>query len=407
MADKFIKKIVVRPCPICSNKTGEILHTQKFAIPKGYPLPCVYDVVSCIKCGFVYADTPARQKDYDLYYEKFSIYDDIVTASGAGIFPWDNKRFEYAALEIAKIMPDKGCSIIDIGCANGGLLAKLKSIGYTNLTGLDMSAACLEYTQRVHGIGKTIEGGVFCPTIKSDMSLHGSFDCACLVGVVEHIYDLEKAIINVSRLLRNSGILYIVVPDASRYHDFYTAPYSDFNLEHINHFDDNSLGNLLTLNGLDVVSFSEYVVNVGGTYCPCATIIGKKSGNKVSGKIVGKFAVKDSVLKCIDKSKNDLDSIRIKLEPLVRLQDPVIVWGAGNFTSRLMEDSILGKCNIIAMVDNNSKKWGSKIKGIAVSPPNKLKGFTGTLIVSSVFFSDDICAQAKSMGINNEILVLR
>lgn len=405
----MIKNNLFRPCPICSNGSGEVLHTQKFAIPEGWPLPKSYDVVCCAKCGFVYADTSAKQKDYDLYYENFSKYEDLKTASGGGLTPWDKERCKDTASTIAKALPDKNGSILDIGCANGGILSALKSAGYKNLAGMDPSPACVRYIQKECGISRAFEGGVFCPMLTDDKSLCRSFDCVILSHVIEHLYDLKKAIENVSRLLKKDGIMYVEVPDASRYSDYYTVPYYYLDCEHINHFDEHSLKNLLMSNGLELVSYSKNgrKVSKHNVY-PVVSVIGKKPDIKVIKKEpTADFTVKESVLKYIDKSKYAEDSIRIKLEELVKSREPVIIWGAGSFTQRLLESSPLGKCNIRAFVDNDSKKWGNNIKGVTVSSPDRLKDFAGTLVIASALFSDDICSQVKSMGIDNKIMVLK
>lgn len=79
-------KNVLRPCPICSNGVGEVLHNQRFRLPeKQHFLPEAYDIVVCLKCGFVYADTSASQGDYDRYYQDFSKYEDKDTAVGGGV----------------------------------------------------------------------------------------------------------------------------------------------------------------------------------------------------------------------------------------------------------------------------------------------------------------------------------
>ena len=55
-----------------------------FVLPQGHPLPKEYDVVYCENCSFAYADTPARQVDYDRYYADFSKYEDNQTGTGGG-----------------------------------------------------------------------------------------------------------------------------------------------------------------------------------------------------------------------------------------------------------------------------------------------------------------------------------
>lgn len=77
-------KISERKCPICGTSEGEVLHKQHFVLPEGHPLSDGYDVVSCVKCGFVYADTTATQDDFECFYTKFSKYEDHLTATGGG-----------------------------------------------------------------------------------------------------------------------------------------------------------------------------------------------------------------------------------------------------------------------------------------------------------------------------------
>jgi len=76
---------VKRNCPICMNKTGIVLYKQNFELIEGHYLPNNYNIVSCTNCGFVYADSIAKQDDYDKFYKEMSKYEDKSTASGGGI----------------------------------------------------------------------------------------------------------------------------------------------------------------------------------------------------------------------------------------------------------------------------------------------------------------------------------
>lgn len=407
---RILKNNLHRPCPICFNGTGEILHTQKFVIPEGYPLPEIYDVVCCMKCGFVYADTCARQEDYDLYYQNFSKYEDPIISTGSGNVSWDKDRCEGVASEVFRFMPDRNISIIDIGCGNGGILYALKHLGYKNLTALDPSVSCIEYIKQKNNSCRTVVGGLFSQNITDDRTLHRNFDLAILSGVIEHICDVQRAIKNVSNMLKAGGSLYLEVPDASRYANHYVVPYYYFDSEHINHFDMRSLRNLLTMNNFDFIFYKEMETRVSkSNICPAVSVIGKKmsSVTQIRTEPIPDFTVKNSVLKYIEKSKTTECSIRSKLEPFAKTQNTVIVWGAGNFTMRLLTESPLGKCNILALIDNDSKKWGKTIKGVSVYPPDKVKDLKGTLIICAALYSDDILLQIKTMGVENDVIVLK
>ena len=81
----------------------------------------------------------------------------------------------------------------------------------------------------------------------------GTFDCVCLTGVLEHLWDVDAAAQALRRLVRRDGIVYIEVPDAGRYLDPYVAPFEDFNTEHVNHFSLGTLQRLAERQGFRVV----------------------------------------------------------------------------------------------------------------------------------------------------------
>ncbi len=61
-------KKLIRRCPICNNEYGEVYKTIKMKLPQDVRLPDEYDVVTCEKCGFAYADVDATQDTYNTYY---------------------------------------------------------------------------------------------------------------------------------------------------------------------------------------------------------------------------------------------------------------------------------------------------------------------------------------------------
>jgi len=234
---------MVRNCAVCSGTEREILHTQEFYLPEGHPLGAGYDVVACEECGFVFADTMVNQAAYDLFYAKRSKYEDSRTSTGFGLADWDWRRLRDVADAVAFEVDGKNARILDLGCANGGLLAAFKSKGFSDLTGVDPSEACAAATREIHNIEAVAASLYSLPDL-------GFFDIITLSHVLEHLEDLKGAAQNFSRLLRPGGMIYIEVPDASRYSEFLIAPFQDFNTEHINHFSHKSLRRLMSTVGL-------------------------------------------------------------------------------------------------------------------------------------------------------------
>ena len=234
-----------RPCPVCEGCDCADMHTQRFVLPEDHPLRNGYKVVCCGRCGFVYASTPANQADYDAFYAQFSKYEDNTTSTGSGVTPWDAERLEGTASDIARFVPDRAARIVDIGCANGGLLAALKARGYENLCGIDPSPRCARYVHDQLGI-EAYAG--WLTRLPEEV---GAVDAVLLSHVMEHVLELRPALEAVRAVMKPGAILYVEVPDATRYAEFLFAPFQDFNTEHINHFSRDSLANLLRACGLE------------------------------------------------------------------------------------------------------------------------------------------------------------
>jgi len=201
-----MKGLSVRNCPICGGAEVVILHRQKFALLEGHPLADGYDVVCCVRCGFVYADTTATKEDYERFYAEFSKYEDRQFTSGAGETPWDAKRLQDTARQIAVLVANKKARILDMGCANGGLLKSLSQLGFQNLCGIDPSPVCVENVKRL-GLEARV-GSLF--NLPAEI---GQFDCVILSHVLEHVQDLKSATQSISQLTKSEGGgIYVEVP---------------------------------------------------------------------------------------------------------------------------------------------------------------------------------------------------
>ena len=395
-------KKAMRLCPICNNNKAEVLHNQRFELSEKHVLPNNYDVVACTKCGFVYADTKATQKDYDRFYKDLSKYEDTSIASGTGCNVLDAKRISRATSDIAKYVPDKNKSILDIGCANGGLLIELKRNGYKNVVGLDPSPACIDYVQNEHQIEAHLGSLFGADHLFSDQH----FDIVILSHVLEHIVDIQMAYEKALSLLSKSGQIYVEVPDASRYSDYYVVPYFYFDCEHINHFDLGALSNLALKYGLDKVTENQIEIIASDTnvYPALYAIYQKNQQSDQQAPIYNSHA-RESVFEYIKLSeKRDEWPL---LEDLVSSQEEIIVWGAGSFAHRMLQSSPLSKCNITAFIDNDSNKQGKMLHGVPIRSSDILKETNAAILVCSALHSNEIANEIKTMGVDNNIFELK
>lgn len=378
-------KTLLRPCSICNHTKGHILHTQNFSLPENSALPASYDVVECENCGHCFADTSASQKDYDLYYNQMSKYEDKETASGGGLDEIDRARLNLAAEIIEKNCPDKSASILDIGCANGGLMQCLKDKGYKNLTGIDITRICVENVKKA-GFNAHF-GGIFNLEELGD----NKYDVVILSHVLEHVYDLQKTAENLKKLLNPNGLIYIEVPDASRYPNYYVVPFYYFDCEHINHFDINALKNLFEDADFKCTTFNEREIKVSATTpYPAVSAVFKKEKQVESPKIKKSKNVINSIIKYIEISKEKSDFSEIN--KLIETKSPVLIWGAGMYTLRLLENSPLKNCNILCFMDKDFKKQGNTINQIFIKNPLEVleKDKNSAIIVASAIYGKEI-----------------
>lgn len=133
-----------------------------------------------------------------------------------------------------------GASIVDLGCGHGFLLQKLNEHNLYNLIAFEGSECRGRYL-REQGYN-TIVGNI-CDTGIED----GSFDAVTCLEVLEHVSDIDKAILEIYRILKPAGFCWITVPEG-KYCDCFT---------HVRHFTVNSLSSAFMAHGFRVDCIQE------------------------------------------------------------------------------------------------------------------------------------------------------
>jgi SAM-dependent methyltransferase len=389
-------KHLQRPCPICRGALGEVLHTQRFDLPDEDPLPREYDVVACAACGFAFADTPAPQSTYDAYYAARSKYEDRAVGTGGGDNPYDLRRLEDLADFLASQVPWRDRPVLDLGCANGGLLQALGRRGFTRLCGVDPSPGC---AANVRALGfEAHVGGLF-----SDPT-PGRFGLVSLTHVLEHVRDLDAATSALRSMVEDDGLLYVETPDAAGYAGCLRAPFQDFNTEHINHFTRRSLEGLLAGAGFAPVTSGEKVFEAAPNIpIPAVFTLARRVGTPaVAAPVYDRDAV-DRVREYVQRSADELRRLDAVIAP--HLGAPLQVWGTGQLLFKLLHDTCLGRARITAFLDNNPKLQGSTLRGVPVRAPSEAEPGVPILIASTLH-GPAIAASARALGLDNPLILL-
>lgn len=395
-------KKLLRPCPICDGDRGDVLHHQRFAVTDDYPLPDEYDVVICATCGMAFADTPASQADYEKFYATCSIYEQPAGAQTGATPPEDIPRLEQTGALFAQHIPSREDRILDVGCANGGLLQVLGRLGFKNLVGVDPSPACVENTRR---------GG--CHAYRGDLA-HlpaeiGRFDAVILTSVLEHVLDVKRAISALVSVCtdNDNGRIFLEVPDAAGYADYLHAPFQDINTEHINHFSIASLRNLMTQFGFTpVLEKRVLVTGPSGLVFPGLEVGYERRSDSVAQpwQVDGEF--RGQMERYIHDSRVMMQEIDRQLRSVLASSTEVIIWGTGQLTMKLLCDTALKDAKVAAFVDGNPVNVGKTLRGVPIIRPDQLKNQTAPIILATLLHTQGIRNKIASVGLANPVVTL-
>jgi SAM-dependent methyltransferase len=395
-------KIFFRNCPVCDGTDGEVLHTQKFILSDNHPLRDGYDVVHCVRCGFCFADTVATQRDYDEFYANFSKYTDNKTSTGGGGTPTDLGRIREMAAEIERIKWDRAARILDIGCANGGLLGELRALGFTRLCGIDPSSACVAQTRAASGA----EG--FAGTLFNMPEEAGTFDGVVLSHVLEHVRDLKPALMGLRRFMNPGAWLYVETPDATHYKDCLTSPFQDFNTEHINHFSPASMLNLLGQSGFFPSSHGQKTIfSAPNMPYPALFVLAELAPAHAPAMAITKDdELKNALLDYIAISRRVMDGMEAQLQAVISRHPRLIVWGTGQLTMKLLAETSLARANIVAFADSNPANQGKLLRGVPVVAPKSLTAGDIPILVASTINAEAILESIRQLNLPNPTIRL-
>jgi hypothetical protein len=377
------------------------VHRVRLRTPDGHPLQGGYEVVSCLECGAGYADAAVAQVTYDSYYARRAKYAaDLPTVAGTLEEPaWVRARFDEAASRIARLVPP-GARVLDIGCSTGSLLGALRRAGFRDVRGIDPSPESASAAARLHGV--RVDVG----TLHHVPAQTGTFDCVCLTGVLEHVWDVDGAMATVASLLRPGAAVYVEVPDASRYLDPFIAPFEDFHTEHVNHFSGSTLTALGRRFGLGTAwcGPADNDIVPGATAAVVAVCWG--AGASPEGTGHRDDALARSLHAFTARSAEAWARMGDRLRHDLGASPTFVLWGMGELSMKLLAGTVLAERAPAALVDGNPARHGLCFDGLPVQPPDSLRGGEGPIVVGSLLRSASIGRAIAGRGLPNPVVEL-
>ena len=391
--------ITQRHCPVCAYNKAENLTEIDFLHIPGCDLPSHYDIVSCDNCGFVYNDMNVKENVFNHYYSEQSKYLSQNISGAGGFSAKDIEKYKKNINFLEPHIKSKQTSILDFGCAKGGLLFYLKE-KYTNLTGVDPSSQCIDIVKEM-GIEAHVGSFLDIPQSIAD----NTYDLIILGSVLEHVFDFKSVFQTMNRLLKPDGKIFIEVPDATRYKDFFLAPYYRFDFEHINHFSKSHMENLLGTFSYELIFSRQEELRVAdGIFAPAISLLFKKTQNP--DHLISDFSLRKQIEEYIVMSKQvKFDD---KILSLYNMKTPLLVWGLGAYTSCLLKRTKLGQCNIKAFIDNDPNKRDNIFMGKHIYPSDFLKeqNEDTTVVICSALYKNEMLKFLDDIKYNANIILL-
>lgn len=147
--------------------------------------------------------------------------------------------------------------VLDVGCASGDFLVRVRQAGNPNVTGVETSGAAVDRA-RTRGLD------VFHGELADAEFESGSFDTVVLSHTLEHVGDPRRFMDEVWRILSPGGFVLLWLPNADsvearlfgRYWIGYDAP------RHLTTFSVGTLGRLLATTGFQIESVTHEAVGL-------------------------------------------------------------------------------------------------------------------------------------------------
>jgi SAM-dependent methyltransferase len=368
-------------------------------MPSEHGVHAGYDVVACTRCGFAFANDTPEQRFLDAYYREMAKKSALLERRG---YTEPEYLVRTHRVSLTHILPHvhPGDRVLDIGCYTGNLLALLRdAVPGVRVTGLDPSALAARVAREHHGVSVEV-GSLF-----DELDL-GEFDVVLLTHVLEHIVELRPFLARILTLMADGARLCVEVPDAEAF--FLTAeqddpigvehkdPFLQFSVEHVNYFTAASLTNLMRANG-----FAPLGVTAG------VSTVAMLASAWVRAPFVADAGGPAALRRYVEDCRALMEPLVAVIDDLAERRLPVVVWGAGAHTQRLLASGALDRVEIRFFVDSDPGYHGATLAGVPIRAPEALRDDPhATVLISSQMYEDEIERQIRAAGYPNPVVTL-
>ena len=211
--------------------------------------------VICNRCGLVYQNPRMNQQEFIDYYKQDFRKEQL---KGVELDKYINSRIEWGKsfvnIVISELFKNRfnkfkkrlfgniHFSVLDIGCGIGGIMIPFIEKGFS-CTGIDVPSYYTEVGR------KELKVNIIDTSI-SEYKTNKKYDVIILNHSLEHLLDPVNELLNIRKLLKKNGILYIEIPDVERPYNWTSLKYF-FMLGHVYYYSASTLEALMNKCGYE------------------------------------------------------------------------------------------------------------------------------------------------------------
>lgn len=384
---------IARRCPVCDGSDADELFANRMA-----PIAEIdfsYAVVACNGCGMVHASRTPDDATMVRYYAELSKYDHPTAASDLNACDLD--RAEVAA-DFTRRVAGPDARVLDVGCSIGLYLSALARRG-SPVRGLDPSVRSAAAALALFDVEVEVGDA-------RDFDRYADFDCIALLAVLEHLRDPARLLKAIAGRMKPGATLIVEVPDADAFGRHpaigrVSEPLGEFSNEHINFFGAASLRRLAQDAGLSFVGSEPFHYTIGIDGLLAAFRKGRGSDSPMPTA-----SSRASVSRYVAASRNALADVETRLRRSTDGRRPVVLYGAGSHSARLLAQGCLADAQIDIVLDRNPHLAGRTIGAGQIALPETLAQFEGRPVIVSTFHAMTPVVDWLGRHFPNEIVPL-
>lgn len=229
--------IEIKNCQICnSTNFSKITKTRDFSTSSEE-----FVIVKCQDCKFLFTNPRVKEENIGEYYKSDKYISHTNSDKGLFNFLYQKVR-KYAIKTKTKLLLNSidTTKHLDIGCGTGEFLNSCKQ---KNIECVGVEPSEIARTKAIKNYNIDVRSDTNLNQFSED-----KFDSVSMWHVLEHVYDLNKTIENLNKIIRKDGVLIVALPnhksfDAKNYKNYWAA--WDVPI-HVNHFCPKTITKLMS-----------------------------------------------------------------------------------------------------------------------------------------------------------------